>query len=364
MTTFLRLSAFLLLTLVAAACSTTNRSQEIPTPRVSQHDFTIGGRSATVYAIPTGTIQIKQCHFSNCLDEGTSYPARLIRIFFSRTAHSERLPIYTFLIRHPDGYFLVDAGGDRLWNDDESWRCDTRSRIASRALADVQVPQNEDLLGQLRTLGVSPKEIHSVVVTHLHFDHTASLRELDLPTFVGGADIEAAGKIGAVPCRFLDGVKILDAAKMTSEPPSDLQDLGDSLFGPSVFLTTDGSLRIYSTPGHTPGSLSIRLRTDQGDLWFIGDISFSDSSVSPESEVSGMHFSIPGIRDLHAKLSVMVRERSSLLVPSHDKNVSEKIDTFIERSRQSPLQSHADENCTLSTAIEKRSCLPASAVED
>lgn len=324
-------SVILGITFLAAACATSGASSKIDELKISKHPFTINGREGAIYAIPTGTIQIKHCHFANCLDEDSSYPARLIGIFFSRKPHGERLPIYTYLIDHPEGRYLVDAGGDPLWNDNDSWQCDKRSKFASRILADVQVPQKEDLISQIKSLGFNPQDIKSVVITHLHFDHTAALKQLNLPTYIGGADLEAAGKIGAVTCKYLDGVDLIKTEPLLTERPASEKKLGDTLFGRSLSLTSDDSLRVYSTPGHTPGSLSIKLSTDQGQIWFIGDITFSDAAILQNSKVAGMHFNIPQIRQIHDKLRVLLNMEKSIVVPSHDKLISKKLNSFFEQ---------------------------------
>lgn len=296
---------------------------------ITKHVFTIKGVHGAIYAIPTGTIQIKHCHFENCLDDDTSYPLRLLRILFAHEKHNERLPIYTYLIDHPEGKFLVDAGGDRKWNDDQSWSCDRRSKFVAKTLADVQVPENKDLVSQLNSLNIEPKQINSVIITHLHFDHTGALKELDLPTYVGGADLDASGKIGAVTCKYLDGVNLLAVESLLNDQKDVEQKLGDKLFGPSISLTTDGNLRIYLTPGHTPGSLSLNLNTDQGQIWFIGDITFSDSSILSDSKVSGMHFNIKQVRKTHENLRIIQSNEKSLFIPSHDKLISKKIESFL-----------------------------------
>ncbi len=314
------------------ACSMAGKAKDIAGLTPSEHRFTSNGRPIKVFAIPTGTIQIKHCHHSNCLRDNSSYPRRFLEILFSRKVHEERLPIYAYLIDHPDGRFLVDAGGDKNWNDDASWSCDRRARFVSRRLADVQTPSGTDLVSQLQSLGYDKTKISAAIITHLHFDHTASLPELEVPAYVGGKDLEAAGIIGAVTCKYFDGVKTIQAERLLQPRPEAERTEGDRLFGDSLSLTSDGNLRIYSTPGHTPGSLSISLNTDQGEIWFIGDTTFDDTAIEPDSKVAGMHFDIRQVRGLHEKLRRMLATQRSLLVPSHDKEISSKLRRFQDQS--------------------------------
>ena len=53
--------------------------------------------------------------------------------------------------------------------------------------------------------------------------------------------------------------------------------------GATVNLTDDGRLTTIHTPGHTPGSVTVRLRTDQADIWFTGDTSFTAAGMNPDA---------------------------------------------------------------------------------
>lgn len=247
---------------------------------------------------------------------------RFLEILFTRKVHEERLPIYVYLIDHPDGRFLVDAGGDKNWNDDATWNCEQSSRFISQRIADVRVPPGVDLVSQLRAIGYDRTKISAAVITHLHFDHTASLPELGVPAYIGGKDLESAGMIGAVTCKYFDGVNTIQADSLIKPRPDAEKTEGDRLLGASFALTSDGALRIYSTPGHTPGSLAVSLNTDQGEIWFIGDTTFDDALIQPDSIVAGMHFDIGQIRDLHDKLRRIFAAKRSLLVPSHDREIA------------------------------------------
>ncbi len=65
-------------------------------------------------------------------------------------------------------------------------------------------------------------------------------------------------------------------------------------------LTDDGSLSAIHTPGHTPGSVTVRLTTDQTDIWFTGDTSFTADGMDcgadgrhPHGHAAGAGIAIP-----------------------------------------------------------------------
>jgi len=103
-------------------------------------------------------------------------------------------------------------------------------------------------------------EIKFILLTHAHFDHIAGLNSFNSPFYLHKQDIpllESPDFNGS----FLFGSEIL----VKKEP---------SFYGPSVDLTFAGhKIEVIDTPGHTPGSVCLKL-----DNWlFSGDTLFFDS---------------------------------------------------------------------------------------
>ncbi len=86
-------------------------------------------------------------------------------------------------------------------------------------------------------------------MTHLHFDHAGGLASLpaSMPVFVQRREWEAANDAAA--------------AARNSFLPRDYQCLADRvvLVDGDHDLLGDGSVRLLSTPGHTPGHQSVRV---------------------------------------------------------------------------------------------------------
>ena len=81
-------------------------------------------------------------------------------------------------------------------------------------------------------------------------------------------------------------------------------------------LTDDGALTAIHTPGHTPGSVTVRLRTDQTDIWFSGDTAFTAAGMDPAAPTAGIHSDMRQVRNLQTRLRA-----AGLLLPSHDPGV-------------------------------------------
>jgi glyoxylase-like metal-dependent hydrolase (beta-lactamase superfamily II) len=91
----------------------------------------------------------------------------------------------------------------------------------------------------------------------------------------------------------------------------------------SVFLTHDQRIEVVSTPGHTPGSLSVRLAIDGGEIWMIGDLAFQSRDLEPGSPTAGIHTDIHSVRESHQWLRSMTS--AERVFPSHDEGVPERL---------------------------------------
>lgn len=164
--------------------------------------------------------------------------------------HSAAPSVNCYLIRDHEGYLLVDCGWDGPG-------------------------ELERFLGELRDIGVDPKDIHTLVVTHCHTDHyglAGSLREVgrfrllmhrldwqDVCTHMLDASAAAQGLIAWVernglctegwPEKERRTLGFLD--RFTVAPPdAELED-GD------VIEAGDRRLRVLFTPGHSQGHICL-----------------------------------------------------------------------------------------------------------
>jgi N-acyl homoserine lactone hydrolase len=148
-------------------------------------------------------------------------------------AGEQRMPIYTYLIEHPDGRILVDTGMTHLHD----------------AVADMD-PQ----LTSLNEHDIDLGTITAVVNTHLHFDHCGGNHLFTgRPIYVQRQELEDA--------RTLDDYTIpdwVDAPGVTYAPVD-----GEFEMLPGV--------RLVSAPGHTRGSQIVVVETDGRPIVIAGD---------------------------------------------------------------------------------------------
>lgn len=323
--------AAVLLAGVVLACAFTTPAPpadpDTPRPQPTQVALSIAGQPVRVHALPTGTIGIKRCHHDLCVPESAHYMRRFASIL-ADDEFAEPMPIWTYLVEHPQGRFVIDTGGAEDWTDPDAWSCDPIAGRVSRSMAQVDVRSGEGIVDRLAALGLRPGDLDAAIITHLHFDHTAGIEALGVPTYVGQGDLDAARVIGATPCRFLRGAPLVAVEPRAATAAVRPGDPGDEALGPGLALTDDGTLRVYPTPGHTPGSLTIRLQTDQGDLWFIGDTTFDEQALDPTGPTASIHVQFPEVRALQETLGTLMEQTGALLLPAHDDDAGERLQRF------------------------------------
>jgi hypothetical protein len=136
-----------------------------------------------VRAVKTGTIRIRPSHRAG--DMSLPVWRRRLAILVDRD-WTQPLPIYTYLIEHEDGLFLLDsgecarsaAGGWFPW-----WNPFFRLAV------DIHVEPEDEIGPRLRSIGVDPsRDLRALVLSHLHHDHADGLshfRGTDILRFAG-----------------------------------------------------------------------------------------------------------------------------------------------------------------------------------
>lgn len=274
--------------------------------------FTVDGGDVAVHALLCGTVTVKRAHAVCCLPERSPAPLRFAAILADRR-FADPMPIWSYAIEHPEGLYVVDAGAAPSYNDPESWRPHPRTGAVLRSFIRLDVRDGEALPDRLVGAGLEPNSVGAVVLTHQHIDHTGTVPAfMSADVWTTRAEDEAANRIGALHWRWRDDSTAIRYVDVEGEA-TDL--------GVAVRLTQDGALTAFHTPGHTPGSVTVRLRTDQTDVWFTGDTSFTAVGMDPAAPTAGIHSDIRQVRRLQSRL-----RETGLLLPAHDPTVPARLD--------------------------------------
>lgn len=182
------------------------------------------------------------------------------------------LPISSYLIEHPDGNIVVDAG----WHEDV--RANAQAHLgAAASFVEYELPAGWSIREQLAARRLSPSDIDIVVISHLDVDHISGLSLLRGARSFWVSEPELANAkphklawYGGLPVRTFAYESI----------PYGPNKRGRDLFG-------DGRIYLVDTPGHTPGQLSVLVRLRAGWLLLASDTGYTGRSLE-ESILPGI----------------------------------------------------------------------------
>jgi N-acyl homoserine lactone hydrolase len=157
-----------------------------------------------------------------------------------------------FLIRHPKGDLLWDAGLGDHYN---------YPKEGSDAAPGVHVTVPVTLLAQLQSLDVAPKNINFIAFSHLHWDHTGNANEFPDAVWIMNKTELAAALTLPPP-----GGVLPDTWSVYKDAKTETIEGDYDVFG-------DGTVMILRTPGHTPGHQVLKLTLKKsGTVILSGDL--------------------------------------------------------------------------------------------
>jgi glyoxylase-like metal-dependent hydrolase (beta-lactamase superfamily II) len=258
-----------------------------------------------IHVIPTGRLRGNKTFLR--ADGWTSLVRRPERFDF---------PVYSFIVEHADGLIAIDTGlSDRTRAP--------RPRLQRRF---VPCPLSVETIGdRMRVLGLDPRDVRRVVLTHLDWDHAGGLAHFPRAevlvhrpewefarTFLGRQRYEP----GLWPRTFTPSLYDLDPEPYGS-------------FATSKAVTADGVVRLVPLPGHSIGQVGVAVVGDEVTQLFCADHILRQQWFL-EDEAAGRHL---GLGIFHQQLAVdtsrrireFVTERPTVLLPSHDDQAPERL---------------------------------------
>ena len=207
-------------------------------------------------------------------------------------------PVYVFVIvstAYPKKVILVDAGFDSNFKDPR------------------RLKGNIDLFASSIANVLNPENVESIVLTHLHNDHSSFLTYFPkAKIYVQKSEIAFAYEPDPMQRLYYDP-KILDQLARANY---------DELNGP--FDLEDG-ISLIPTPGHTPGSQVVLINSDRQSLVITGDTVPMFHNWEPRNPRFGTPKEVekipPGI---HTSLEnwyrsiKVISNHTRRIIPSHD----------------------------------------------
>lgn len=238
-----------------------------------------------------------------------------------------QVPVIAFLVEHPSaGPLLVDTGFHPSVAVDPK---QAMGRLGGLLFKDVRMDADDSVAGQLRSRGIDPQAIETVVMTHLHSDHASGIAEFPDARFVVSAqEWEAASKgreIDGYLRRQFDHAfdyRLVDLAGTTAG--------SFATFGRSLDLFGDGSVRLVFTPGHTHGHCAVVLRLDGREALICGDAAYTMRTIEESHlpfKMADEHRFVRSLREIQLYIE---QTPDAVVIPGHDMAAWRRLDSVYE----------------------------------
>jgi N-acyl homoserine lactone hydrolase len=186
---------------------------------------------------------------------------------------ADTLPVNVFLVEHPEGLCLFDAG--------QSARAGAPGYLPGwhpfLRLARFELSASQEAGAQLRALGRDPADVRWVVLSHLHTDHAGGLEPF------GGSELV----VTRTEWELFQGLRGRIRGYLPQYWPAGVEPTLVELNGPPLGpfrgtrdLSSDGTLVLVAMPGHTAGHMGLLVREPGGGYLLAGDAAHSPRELA------------------------------------------------------------------------------------
>ncbi len=269
------------------------------------------GKDVKIHGLCTGSVAVK-ANFKK--KKGIGELAKLNILLDNH--YTDFLPIWVWVIEHPDGIIVIDTGENAQVTDldkylmMESWFL----RFQFKNAAKFKILDNQELNHQFASINLNIDDVKLVVLTHLHLDHTDGLKFFPKQEIIVG-DIEYKRASSNMPSTYPTWFKPNKVNYQNSKI---------EIFNQAYPITQGEDLLYIPTPGHTIGHSSILFKTDNFDIIFSGDTSYSQEQVLM-NELAGVNADYKLSAKTYKNLIEYATKRKTIYLPTHDENAGERL---------------------------------------
>jgi len=272
-----------------------------------------------VHAIETGLVRVKRTQIEG---RGHGWRRRLAPMVDREWAGW--LPTYAWAIEHPEGVILVDTGASTKLKRLPRWHPFFRLAVQ------FDIEPEQEVGPRLRALGIAPKDVKQVVLTHMHIDHDAGLEHFSgSRILVSPGEIQQASGIagrirGYLPQRW---------PRWFDPAPLDLLPEPYGPFARSRRLTARGDVIAVATPGHTRDHLSVIVEDGDTAVFLAGDASYTDRTML-DGRIDGVSASEEAAAATLGSIRRFVESRPTVYLPTHDPAAADRLARHVVAGRQ------------------------------
>lgn len=267
------------------------------------------GREVIVHGFSTGLVSVKK-KFRETNQKGL---LAVLSFVFDKE-FTEWMPIWVWVIVHPEGVFVIDTGENAEVNNKDYFKSSGRfSNWLNTTQFKFKVDREEEADRQLEKVGINITDVNKVFLTHLHLDHIDGLRHFpNIDIYVNKKELDQP--YGDLPKLYPEWFN----------PKSLELDSSYQVFDKAKALTETEDFWMVQTAGHTHGHTSYLLRTDQGYILFAGDVAYSQEQLQ-KGRFAGANVDFKKARETYAKIQHFGKSNKLVFVPSHDGESGKRI---------------------------------------
>ena len=214
------------------------------------------------------------------------------------------LPVMCILIEYDNGYLLYDTGSNM----------NAMSGYWPECLQDTyELHQkiNQNLEIQLALCGVRKEDVGTVVLSHMHFDHTGNIHLFkNADIYVPKADFITAQttvRISNDPTTYCGYCK--NDLNVTVRQYHLVEDEFEIIPG----------VEVINLPGHTPGLLGLMIHLEtEGTFIFPMDAVYTSEIYGPPAKASGLLYHREDYFKSIEKVRRLQKKYSATVIPAHD----------------------------------------------
>ena len=266
-----------------------------------------------IHAIQTGTVAITESW-----REGRGTGKRRLLHTLLDPKWTGPLPIFAFAIEHPEGVIVVDTGETaRVAEPGYFPRWQPFFKFAVREAVEPE----QEIGPQLARLGIRPKDVRMVVMTHLHTDHAGGLHHFpDSKILVTRPELDyASGLRGR-----LRGYPSNRWPNWFNPTPLDLQPTPLAPFPRSLRLTQAGDVTAVALPGHSPGHVGVIVDDGDHTVFLAGDSSYTQELML-RGAIDGVGSDEASERATHDRIRAYAAAQPTVYLVAHDPGVPARL---------------------------------------